>query len=87
MQWIDGSEIDIKQYTGESLCEKMSLEMWNCGCDMEQHTNWADFIQVAYFIIAFDTELTMGYYSQPIVAKFKEIKNIFPCEALSSCAA
>ena len=29
MQWIDGSEIDIKQYTGESLCEKMSLEMWS----------------------------------------------------------
>ena len=27
------------------------------------------------------------YYSQPIVAKFKEIKNISPCEALSLCAA
>lgn len=86
MQWIDGSEIDIKQYTDESLCEKMSLEMCNCGCDMEQHTNWADFIQVAYFIIAFDTELTMegifsflensiGHYTPQIIQAFRAIND------------
>ena len=86
MQWIDGSEIDIKQYTGESLCEKMSLEMWNCGSDMDQYRNWADFIQVAYFIIAFDTELTMegiftflensiGHYAPQIIQAFRAIND------------
>jgi len=83
MQWIDGSEIDIKQYTGMALCEKLSSEMWNC-CKMEQWSNWADFIQVAYFIIAFDTELTMegiftflensiGHYAPQIIRAFRAI--------------
>ena len=86
MQWIDGSEIDIKQYTGESLCEKMSLEMCNCGSDMDQYRKWADFIHVAYFIIAFDTELTMegiftflensiGHYAPQIIQAFRAIND------------
>lgn len=84
MQWIDGSEVDIKQYTGELLCEKMASEMWNDGCNREQYLNWTDFIQVAYFIIAFDTELTMegiftflensiGHYAHQIIQAFRTI--------------
>lgn len=84
MQWIDGSEIDIKQYTGEALCEKMSLEMWDC--DMNQWQGWADFIQTAYFIIAFDTELAMegiftflenslGHYAPRIIQAFRSIND------------
>jgi hypothetical protein len=83
MQWIDGSKIDFKQYTGEALCEKLSLEMWKC-CKMEQWSSWVDFIQVAYFIIAFDTELTMegiftflensiGHYAPNIIQAFRAI--------------
>ncbi len=83
MQWIDGSEIDFKQYTGEALCEKLSLEMWK-SCKMEQWPEWVDFIQVAYFIMAFDTELTMegiftflensiGHYAPQIIWAFREI--------------
>ena len=83
MQWIDGNEIDFKQYTGEKLCEKLSLEMWNC-CKVEQWPSWVDFIQVAYFIIAFDTEVTMegiftflensiGHYAPQIIKAFREI--------------
>ncbi len=83
MQWIDGSDIDIHQYTGETICEKLSLEMWGC-CKMEQWSSWADFIQVAYFIIAFDTELNMegiftflensiGHYAPQIIQAFRAI--------------
>lgn len=82
MQWIDGSEINIKKYTGKSLCEKLAIEMWDY--KMEQWLNCADFIQVACFLIAFDTELTMegiftflensiGHYSPNIIQAFREI--------------
>ena len=51
---------------------------------MEQWSRWADFIQVAYFIIAFDTELTMegiftflensiGHYAPQIIRAFRAI--------------
>ena len=83
MQWIDGSDIEIDQYTGETLCEKLSLEMWKC-CKREPWSSWADFIQVAYFIIAFDTELNMegiftflensiGHYAPQIIQAFRAI--------------
>ena len=82
MQWIDGGEIDIKQYTGESLCEKLAAEMWNYGTD--QWLKLPDFIQAAYFLIAFDTELTMegiftflendiGHYAPEIIRAFRAI--------------
>lgn len=82
MYWADGSDIDIKQHTGESLCTvladvmgKYSAEEW-LGC--------ADFIQDAYFLIAFDTELTMegiftflensiGHYAPNIIKAFRAI--------------
>ncbi|MCM1325496.1 MAG: hypothetical protein NC094_00150 [Bacteroidales bacterium] len=84
MQWLDGNEIDIKKYTGESLCEKMASEMWDCGLDVEQYQEWADFMQAAYFIIAFDTELAMegiftflensiGHYAPQIIRAFRAI--------------
>lgn len=83
MQWIDGSEMDIKQYTGEALCEKLSLEMWN-GCKMEDWPKWPELVQTACFILAFDTELTMegiftflensiGHYAPQIIGAFRAI--------------
>ena len=82
MRWIDGSEIDIRQFTGEALCEKLAAELW--GNAYEQWLECADFIQAASFLIAFDTELTMegiftflensiGHYAPDIVQAFRAI--------------
>ena len=45
MRWLDGSEINIKQFSGEDLCEKIGIEMYK-----NDNKNWfecADFIQNA----------------------------------------
>lgn len=97
MQWIDGSDIDIHQYTGETICEKLSLEMWGC-CKMEQWSSWVDFIQVAYFIIAFDTELNMegiftflensiGHYAPQIIQAFRAISDDNDADILEEICA
>ena len=59
MRWIDGKEINIRQFTGETLCEKLATDLW--GNDYDQWLKCADFIQTASFLIEFDTELTMGW--------------------------
>lgn len=82
MRWIDGNEINIKQFTGEALCEKLAVELWSNTYD--QWLKCADFIQVASFLIAFDTELTMegiftflensiGHYAPNIIQAFRAI--------------
>lgn len=82
MRWIDGKEINIKQFTGEEICEKLAVELW--GNDYEQWLECADFIQVASFLIAFDTELVMqgiftflensiGHYAPNIIQAFRAI--------------
>lgn len=63
MKWVDGSEIDIKQFTGESLCEKLALEMWKNG--EELWLQCPGFIQNALYILAFDTETNMEGFSTP----------------------
>lgn len=82
MKWIDGNELNIKVFTGEALCEKLATELWNNPYD--QWLKCADFIQVASFLIAFDTELTMegiftflensiGHYAPNIIQAFRTI--------------
>ena len=82
MLWIDGNEINVKQFTGEKLCEKLALELWSNAYD--QWLKCADFIQTASFLIAFDTELTMegiftflensiGHYAPNIIQAFRAI--------------
>lgn len=62
MKWIDGNEIDMKQFSGERLCEKLALEMW----DHREHWSECDeFIQNALFIIDFDTVTNMEGFSTP----------------------
>lgn len=56
-RWINGNEINIKQFTGETLCEKLAIDLW--GNDYVQWLKCADFLQTASFLIAFDTEMTM----------------------------
>ena len=53
MRWIDGKEINIRQFTGETLCEKLATDLWSN--DYDQWLKCADFIQTASFLIAFDT--------------------------------
>ena len=49
MRWLDGSEIKIKKFSGEELCEKIGSEMY--GNDHEQWFKCTDFIQNAILII------------------------------------
>lgn len=57
IKWFDGSYINLKDYNGESLAEKIALEMYPM--PREEIFQYPKFIQNAYFIIDFDTELTM----------------------------
>ena len=72
MRWIDGKEINIRQFTGETLCEKLATDLWSN--DYDQWLKCADFIQTASFLIAFDTELTM----EGIFAFLEKICQIAP---------
>nr|WP_318683684.1 hypothetical protein [uncultured Acetatifactor sp.] len=58
MKWIDGSEINMKQFTGETLSEKLVTELRYY--DYDQYLTWADFLQAAAFLIEFDTELSIN---------------------------
>ncbi len=93
MKWIDGSNIDIKNFSGVEICEKLSLEMWDIGLS-EWSSGTADFIQTALFIIAFDTELSMegiftflensiGHYAPEIIQAFKAIGDFRDAEILT----
>lgn len=82
MRWIDGSDIDIKNMTGKTVCEKLAQELWDY--DRSQWLKCNNFIQVAAFLIDFDTELQMegiftflenstGHYAPIIINSFKAI--------------
>ncbi len=58
IKWINGEEIAIKQFSGEEICEKLALELFNY--DYSEWLAWEEFLQVACFIIDFDTELAMN---------------------------
>ncbi|MBR1738623.1 MAG: hypothetical protein IJ736_16735 [Firmicutes bacterium] len=62
MKWVDGSEIDPKEFSGEELCEKLAGEMWDC---REKWNECAEFIQNALRIIDFDTVICMEGFSTP----------------------
>ena len=62
MIWVDGSDIDPRQFSAEELCEKLALEMY------KHRENWSkcdEFIQNALFIIDFDTVTNMEGFSTP----------------------
>ena len=75
MRWLDGNEIDIKQFSGEELCDKIGSEMY--GNDNENWFKCAEFIQNAIYIIDFDTVINMegfptphyGYFSNDYYSK------------------
>ena len=57
MKWIDGNEIDLKNYSGKDICQKLALEMYGTGRD--KWPECPEFIQNALYIIDFDTECCM----------------------------
>lgn len=67
MIWVDGNEIDPKQFSGEELCQKLALEMW---VDREQWSKCPEFKQNALFIIDFDTVINMEGFSTPYYGYF-----------------
>ena len=79
MKWIDGSEINMKQFTGETLSEKLAVELHDY--DYIQYLTWADFLQVAAFLIEFDTELSIngifGFFENSIGHYFPNIIQAF----------
>lgn len=70
MRWVDGSEIDLRQFSGKELCEKLSLEMWNN--DYEQRLKCVAFLQNAMFIVDFDTVTNMEGFSTPYDGYFTD---------------
>ena len=93
MIWLDGSEINIKQFSGEGLCEKIGSEMY--GNDNKNWFKCADFIQNAILIIDFDTVINMegfptphyGYFSNDyymrIIKAFQTIGDVEDAEILA----
>ncbi|MBR1527681.1 MAG: DUF4375 domain-containing protein [Oscillospiraceae bacterium] len=92
MKWIDGSQIDRNTLTGETVCEKLTQELWEY--DRSQWLNWPDCFQTAAFLIDFDTELQMegiftflensiGHYAPEIIKAFRTIGDEKDAEILS----
>lgn len=79
MLWVDGNEIDPRQFSGEELCQKLGLEMW---VYREQWSKCPVFIQNALFIIDFDTVTIMEgfptpYYGYFTSERYSQIINAF----------
>lgn len=92
MKWIEGKDIDIKQFSGKEICEKLCYELWNN--ERSQWLEYADFIQTAAFLIDFDTELNMegiftflensvGHYAPHIIKAFRAVGDDKDAEILS----
>ena len=92
MKWIDGNDIDVKQFSGSELCEKISQNLWNY--ERSEWLKYNDFIQTAVFLIDFDTELSMegiftflenstGHYVPYIIKAFRNIGDNADAEILS----
>ena len=93
MKWLDGSDISPERFTGESLCEKLSMEMYSY--DEDKWSECDDAVYNALLIIDFDAVLVMegfptpyyGYFSVDIFRKmidaFRAIGDDDDAEVLS----
>ena len=79
MKWFDESEIDFKQFSGEKLCEKLSLEMYDY--NRERWFECDDFVKNALLIIDFDTESNMEGFSTPYIGNFS---NDYYCKIINA---
>ena len=69
MRWVNGSEIDLTPLSGNEICEKLALEMWDC---REQWQHCAVFLQNAMLIIDFETVTDMEGFSTPFDGYFSD---------------
>ena len=63
MIWIDGSELDLRRFSGKELCQKLAVEMYET--DREKWFDCESCIQTALFILDFDTVCNMEGFSTP----------------------
>ena len=63
MKWLDGSELDLTQFTGKTLCEKLAVEMYEYS--KEKWHACDDFIQDVLYVTDFDTVSNMEGFSTP----------------------
>ena len=80
MKWVDGTEIDVRDLSGEDICEKLAIEMYDT--DSDQWMLCDECIRNALYIIDFDTETNMEGFSTPYLGNFSadyyaKIKNAF----------
>ncbi len=92
MNWLEESNVDIRQYNGESLCEMLADKIWDY--HREEWLKCPEFIQNACFLIDFDTELNMegiltilintdGEYLPHIIKAFRAIGDSQDAEILA----
>ena len=63
MKWFDGSELDTKELSGESLCEKLALEMYKY--DRDKWLECDEPVRNALLILDFDAVCDMEGFSVP----------------------
>ena len=65
MTWLGGIETDFTGFTGEQLCDKLALEMYDY--EEDQLFECEEFLQNAALIIDFDSETSMEGFSTPYI--------------------
>lgn len=68
MKWVDGTEIDIRDLSGEDICGKLAVEMYDV--DREQWLECDECLQNAMYIIDFDSEVNMEGFATPYIGNF-----------------
>lgn len=68
MKWIDGNEIELMHFSGEEICEKLALEMYDY--QNEQWEECEECLQTAMYIIDFDTVTNMEGFPTPYYGYF-----------------
>lgn len=68
MQWINGTEIDINGLSGEDICQKLAIEMYDF--TREQRLECDEPLKNAMCIIDFDTEANMEGFATPYIGNF-----------------
>jgi len=68
MKWIDGNKIELTGLSGEEICEKLALEMYDY--KYEQWEECEECLQTALYIIDFDTVTNMEGFPTPYYGYF-----------------
>lgn len=80
MKWFGGIEIDTEQMSGEDLCQKLAIEMYEH--DEDERKSCDEPVRNAMYIIDFDGECSMEVFSTPCIGnitreQFLAVMNAF----------